>query len=396
LRERKKMGIIDTILGWIGAFLGWLDGLTGNYLTAMFLFALIVEILMIPFGIKQQKNSRKQASLRPKEQAIRNRYKGRNDKATMQKVNEEIQQMYQEEHFNQLSGCLPLLLQFPIIIALYNVIVDPLKYVIGFTQEQINTLSAFVKAPVASSGLGIELTSNRGTIELANQIGSAAQSSSAMASLTKFAEENSSAIDVSAVQNAVYPDFSVFGINLAETPDIKKLSWLLIIPVLTFVVYFFSMKLSRKFTYQPAKSGDPATDKATGCSNWSMDIMMPLFSVYISFIVPAALGVYWIFKSILGTLKQFIMSKVMPMPQFTEEDYKAAEREYAGKAGKVKEYKVDFENRKSNANSLFREDEDDFSTPEDNSEIDKKLKEKDPEDTKGIITKASLKDDDRK
>ena len=80
--------MIDTILCWIGQFLGWLDKLTGNYMLALFIFAFIVELLMIPFGIKQQKNQIKQASLRPKEMAIRNKYKGRDDKVTQQKVSE--------------------------------------------------------------------------------------------------------------------------------------------------------------------------------------------------------------------------------------------------------------------------------------------------------------------
>ena len=81
------------------------------------------------------------------------------------------------------------------------------------------------------------------------------------------------------------------------------------------------MKLTRKLTYQPV------TDQAMGCSNKMMDLVMPLFSVYITFIVPAAIGVYWIFKSILGVLKQWILKKAMPVPVFTEEDYKAAEKE---------------------------------------------------------------------
>jgi hypothetical protein len=72
-------------------------------------------------------------------------------------------------------------------------------------------------------------------------------------------------------------------------------------------------------------------DQQTGCSNAMMDIMMPAMSVYITFITPAAIGIYWIFKCILSTLKQFVLHKTMPMPVFTEEDYKAAERAMKGK-----------------------------------------------------------------
>ena len=104
--------------------------------------------------------------------------------------------------------------------------------------------------------------------------------------------------------------------------------WLLLVPVLTFVVYFSSMKINRKLTYQPTTAEN---DKATGCSNSMMDFMMPLMSVYIAFIVPAAVGIYWMFKSVLGTVKQLIMKKAMPIPVFTEADYKAAEKELYGK-----------------------------------------------------------------
>ena len=139
------------------------------------------------------------------------------------------------------------------------------------------------------------------------------------------------------LSNAKLPDFNVFGgfLNLGDTPSFTKISWLLLVPVLTFVVYFFSMKLTRKLTYQPSMGGADQ-DKAMGCSNTVMDVTMPLMSVYITFIVPAAVGIYWIFKSILSTIKQFILYKTMPLPTFTEEDYKAAERELGLKGGNKK------------------------------------------------------------
>jgi hypothetical protein len=76
------------------------------------------------------------------------------------------------------------------------------------------------------------------------------------------------------------------------------------------------------------------TDPQTACSNKIMDLMMPAMSAYFCFIMPALVGIYWIFKSLISTLRQFIVCKIMPYPQFTEEDYKAAEREMAGKAPK--------------------------------------------------------------
>ena len=86
------------------------------------------------------------------------------------------------------------------------------------------------------------------------------------------------------------------------------------------------MKVTRKLSYQPV-----AQDQATGCSNKMMDFMMPAMSVWFTFMVPAAVGLYWVFKSLIGMVKSFILAKVMPLPQFTEADFKAAEKEMAAK-----------------------------------------------------------------
>ena len=96
-----------------------------------------MEIVLLPFGISQQKKSIKQARLRPKEQAIRKKYSGRDDKATQMKMNEEIQELYQKEGYNPMSGCLPLLIQFPLLIALYNVVINPLKYICNLSDDAI-------------------------------------------------------------------------------------------------------------------------------------------------------------------------------------------------------------------------------------------------------------------
>lgn len=294
--------------------------LVGNeYLFALFLFALIVEVLMLPFGIMQQKNSIRQAKLKPKEMAIRKKYAGREDRETQQKLSTEIQEMYQEEHISPMAGCLPMLIQFPILIALYNIVLNPLKYICGLSENAISQLLNVVKSfPEYADSLK-NATAER-TIEL---MGATKEILSEYgADVFAGVEGFSAAIpDVGAL-----PNLTLFGgaIDLAQTPSFIPLTWLTLIPLLTFVVYFFSMKITRKLTYQPAMA---ANDQATGCSNKMMDFTMPLMSVFIAFGVPAAIGVYWIFKSIITSLKQFILHKAMPLPKFTEEDYKAAERE---------------------------------------------------------------------
>ncbi|MBQ7337396.1 MAG: YidC/Oxa1 family membrane protein insertase [Clostridia bacterium] len=316
-----------TILGWIGIFLGWIDGFTGSYLVALIIFAIIVELLMLPLGIRQQKNSIRQAKLRPKEMAIRKKYAGRDDQKTQQKVSQEIQELYQKENFNPASGCLPLLLQLPIVLALYRIVIDPLQYVLGQSASLSSSLELYRTAARAAGGLGEAVSANSGTIGLLSKIGEH------LDGLKNFLFFDNAEAIYTRMSEVTIPDFSLFGLNLGLTPSFQDNQILLIIPVLTFVVYYLTMKLTKKFTYQ-STTAEQQTDPQVACSNKIMDLMMPIMSTWVCFMVPALVGIYWIFKSLISTLRQFIVSKAMPLPQFTEEDYKAAERELAGKSPK--------------------------------------------------------------
>ena len=304
--------MLDFLIGIPGAILRFCNSITGNYVIALFLFAVIVEIVLLPFSIKQQKNQIRQAKLRPKEMAIRNKYKGRNDQATQQKVQNEIMEMYQRENFSPWQGCLPLLIQLPIIMALYNVVINPLRYICGLSAETITALNAYIPTLEGYSDFVARGSETIKQLNIIRELGV-----EAFASVEGFAEKITSVNDL--------PNFDFFGIlNLAETPNFKVFNWLLIIPVLTFVIAFFSSRITRKFTYQPTTNEN---DKQAGCSNAMMDFMMPAMSVYITFIVPGAIGVYWMFKNIVTLIKQIIISKVMPIPKVTEEEISEAERE---------------------------------------------------------------------
>ena len=357
---------------------------------------------MLPFGIKQQKNSIKQAKLRPKEMAIRKKYAGRNDQATQQKVTQEIQELYQKEGYNPMSGCLPLIIQLPIIIVLYNIVINPLLYVVGMPKEAITGLIEFVNANVITDGAGIFqnaiAANSRGTIELVNII--TESGIAAFEGLKSFAFSEAVTLSgeeiytqlVSAVE-AGLPNFNFLGLNLGYVPSFSTPNWLLAIPVLTFAVYFLSMKLTRKFTYQPQMA---ANDKQQGCSNNIMDFTMPLMSVYITFIVPGAIGVYWMFKSVLSTLKQFVMSRIIPLPKFTEEDFKAAEKELKGK--KTAEKTVTRDPNAPKPRSLHYIDaEDEESAPAPEKKQEKKVEEANEEAPKeglaSMIDTPALKDD---
>ena len=317
--------IINIPFGYVIRFCSMITG--NQYILALLVFAVILEIVLLPFGIKQQKNSIKQAKLRPKEMAIRKKYAGRDDNPTKQKMSQEIQELYQKEGYNPMGGCLPLLIQFPVLIALFNIIKDPLKYICQFSDSTISQISTIVSAYDSE----YKFVSGN-TIDLLGKMKDMGWE--------YFSEVEG--LSLEAFNNL--PNLRIFNfIDLAETPNLlasfnfsgegfflTQSAILLLVPILTFLAYFFSMKMTRKLTYQPE-----VTDKAMGCSNTMMDFMMPVMSVFITFGVPAAIGVYWIFKSLLGVLKQYLLKLAMPLPTFTEEEMKAAEKEVNAKAEKA-------------------------------------------------------------
>jgi len=358
----EAKGFWGTILGWIGAFIGWMTRTLcfGSYIGGICLFAVIVELLMLPLSIKQQKNSIKQAKLRPKERAIKKKYAGRDDQVTKQKQSQELQELYQKENVNAAAGCLPLLIQLPILLALYRIVVDPLRYVLGQVPALSSALNAYFTASPAAGGLGKSIVSNGGTITMLSEL-----TPDNLAGLKNFLFYGNGDELVSAIETIMpkMPNFTLGNINLGLAPSFERFDWLLLVPVLTFVIYFFSMRLTKKFTYQ----SEAMQDQQTACSNWLMDIYMPGMSTFFAFMVPALVGIYWMFKSVISTLRQFIVCKIMPYPQFTEEDYRAAEREYAGKAPKKGEprpdtrtYGKDVQMIGGKPKSLFHMDDDDY------------------------------------
>ena len=358
-----------------------------NYIVALLLFSFIIEIFMIPFAVMQQKNSINAARLRPKEMAIRKKYAGRNDQPTQEKMRQEILEMQQKEGYSPFSGCLPMLIQIPIILSLYNIVYNPFKHITGLSAEAIQQIinrTAELKGvePSALSGITADRTIN--LIKEIRDLGVEAYSD-----IAEFVEK------IPTLESL--PNTSVLGLDLGLTPSFDTISWLLLIPVLTFVTYFFSSKLTRKFVYQPSQG---ATDQQTACSNKMMDFTMPLMSVFFTFAVPGAIGVYWIFRSMLGTVKQFVMSKAMPLPKFTEEDYKEAERALMGKGNKP--VKKERDPNKPKVRSLHHIDDDDCESYEESKkavadmEAQRERQQAKETSEKLAIEQAPIKKDDRK
>jgi len=294
--------IFDILLIPMGWILRVAYQLTNNYLLAIMLFTLVMEILLLPLGIKQQKNQVKQASLAPKVMAIKKKYAGRNDRVTQQKIQTETMELYQKENFNPAGGCGTLLIQLPIIMALFSVVTNPLRYICGLKSTEIDALT---------KAIGNNLTGTSGYPQY---------------NLINFLNKNGVKQYTSIVpdlEKTTLPDFTVFGIDLSNNPSFNPFNWLIIIPILTFVVMIVSQKIMQRFTYQSPESKEAQNNMSMKIMTWSM----PLLSVWFEFQMPAIIGVYWVFRNILSTVQRIILSKMIPVPQFTEEDYKEAERQ---------------------------------------------------------------------
>lgn len=325
-----------------------------NYAVALLLFAIVMKALLFPLSIKQQKNMVKQASLRPKETAIRKRYAGRTDRPTQQKMQSEIMDLYQRENYNPMGGCLPLLLQFPILIALYNVIIHPLKYLCGFSTARITAIQNEMTRlyTLVQEGSFTPVGQLSETILKRLESGTAVSKLSGIEQVNVIrylGEENFRTW----LGNTALPDFTLGPLNLSLTPNFTSDFILLLIPVLTFVIAFFSMRLTRKMSYQPEQTADQAM------SMKMMDFTMPLVSVWITFTVPAVVGIYWIYQNILSVVQQFILKKMYPIPTFTDEEMQRIEKEMNGKVKPKRDPDAPAGTKKK-VRSLHHIDDDDY------------------------------------
>lgn len=320
IQEKIMFDFLAKILGYVMRGCYWL---TNNYVVALLLFALAMQLLMSPLGIKQQRNMVRQASLRPKEMAIKNKYRGRTDKVTMQKMQQEIMDLYKREGYSQFAGCLPLIVQMLIIFPLYRVVIRPLEFVSGLGADLCKTMC---------ESLGIDVNGTTAQISVIARLRNDA------ASFELLSEEAKAAItELGGIESL--PNMTLFGVDLGQDPwsALTTGAWFLVfVPLLNLGFMYLSQFLSKKLSYQ-----SPQQQEMNSTMN-SMKIMMlilPLMTMFITFKFAAAIGIYWIFRTILSIGQQLLFHKVFPYPEFTEEDYKNAQRELKGKKGKPKAYK---------------------------------------------------------
>ena len=283
--------MLDWLYRLLGTMMSFFSDITGSYALALLFYALIFKIVFLPFSIKQQKNQIKMAKLAPKIELIKAKYKGRTDQPTLQKQQQEIMELQQKEGYSPFSGCLPMLLQFPIIIFLYKIIRGPLSYICGFSADEITAIKTILGSTQVDE------------IQLVGEINKYTGDE-----LAEYADKL-----------AKLPDLTLFGTDLSATPSFTNFSWLVIIPVLAAALTWLSMYLTRKWNANPATQPQDAQANA---SMKIMDLMMPAMTLFMAFGFSSMMGIYWIYQSALGILQSFILSKAMPLPKYSEEDLK--------------------------------------------------------------------------
>ncbi len=310
------------------------DKITGqNYWLSLFLFALIIRLLMFPFGIKQQKNQQKLALLRPKEEAIRRKYKGRDDRESRQKMQQEIMEMQQKEKYSQFGGCLPMLIQLPIFFSLYYIVQNPLHYICQFGKAQIEVImetfnrlmnyagnSSYQNLTIKAAGWlrdGENLKTLINALPIDGSVPTGAVDAAGN-TLTNFAAFRADL--VSQLNNAVFPNFKVGFVDLAVTPN-EQIWWYILVPIITFAILWATTKFQKKFTYQPISA------EQQGNSMKIMELMMPALSAFIAFSLPTALALYWIYGNVIGFGQQVLLSKLFPTHKMTDEEVREAMRE---------------------------------------------------------------------
>lgn len=284
------MSIITVPFSWLLLHLYYLFN---NYGVAMIMFAVVVKLVMLPFQMKSKRSMMRMSRFTPKMKELEKKYEG-----NKQKYQEELAKLYKEEGVNPMSGCLWSLIPFPIIIALYSVVRQPLTRTMALAAEEITKLTE----KLTSMGLYTAPARTDAYVEI---------------NISQVIHNNWAAVTNALPElkdKLVDIDWSFLGLNLGNKPQwnfFMNVNWgdvsdwlpalgLFLIPFISAFMSWLSMKISNKTSVQQ----DEAQNSMKG-----MMMFMPLMSLYICFIMPGALGIYWIMNSVLAIIQEVILTK---------------------------------------------------------------------------------------
>ena len=305
------MSIITVPFSWL--LMQFYD-LCGNIGGAVILFALAVNLILLPFMAKSKKSMMHQSRLQPRIQQLQAKHGG-----NPQILNQEMSKLYREEGVKPMAGCLWSLIPFPILIALYSVIRKPLTVMMGLSAESVTLIQTTLE--------------NMGLLNVAEM--TSRQETYLEITLTQLCHEHFSELS-GLVDGLKDISYNFLGMNLGATPQVffwnaegfGTGNWwpvfgLFLIPFVSALVSWLSMKLS--MSMNPATGTDAQTQQMQA-TNKSMQLMMPLMSLWIGFTMPGAMGVYWIFNYLFKMVRDAILTKHYKKKLY-EDDAEWRERE---------------------------------------------------------------------
>ena len=326
------IGQLATVMGWIMDGIYRLLNVFGiqNIGLCIIIFSILIYALMTPLQIKQQKFSKLSAIMQPELQKIQKKYKGKNDQASMQKMQEETQAVYQKYGVSPTGSCVQLAIQFPILMALYQVIYKIPAYVGSVKDILASAVTSITGVSGYTEILQQFITDNKMTRVQLVMDGSNATSTSVtdflyalspsqwktLAETSQFSgftdTLNSTAKEISHVQN-------FFGLNIADQPltyikaafvggSILIAIAAILIPILAWATQMINLKLMPQAAQQG--SGDAQQDAMMN-SMKTMNTVMPLMSAVFCFTFPVGLGIYWVASAAVRSVQQLIINKHM-------------------------------------------------------------------------------------
>lgn len=311
------LGPIAKLLGWImNAIFNIMDGVFGvqNIGLCIILFTIVVYLFMFPLTYKQQKFSKMSAKMSPELNAVRKKYEGKQDQASMMAMNEETKAVYEKYGVSASGSCIQLLIQMPILFALYRVIYNVPAYITGVK----NVFLPLVEKILAADGAVEYMTTLGTSLGVSKKLDFSA-ANTIVDVLNKFQSDNWVELSekfpelsdlIFSTQAEVDHMNSFLGINIANSPSTLLKSGVVLlmigaiaIPALAALTQWLNVKLMP----QPAASEN--SDDTMAQSMKQMNLMMPLMSAIFCFTLPSGLGLYWIASALVRCVQQVILNK---------------------------------------------------------------------------------------
>lgn len=281
--------VFDIINVPLGYLFKWIYYVVGNYGWTIILFTLIMKLILFPLTLKQQKSMKKTQAIQPKLARLQEKYK-----YDQEKLSQETMKLYQEAGVNPMGGCLPMLIQFPILIALYNIIRKPISYVMMLSKDVIMQIYERINGSAAADFARID------QIDLANKM---------RGSFDKVSEF---------IGSHDLINFDFFGFNLSVTPTLQYISehWIyILIPVVAGGTTFLVSYISNKMSGMGNQENNP-----TASSMKVMNYLFPLMTAWFAITLPAGLGLYWTVSNLFQILQLYLMNKHITVDVSVEED----------------------------------------------------------------------------